>query len=234
MYCMWRRRRFVTLDAMRKFDRLAQLVRQIDALQLSRPAGPVPRQAPAARASPVLRCVLLGRSRAASGVELPSSLVMIPDVTADPVAALSTPASARFRARRDCAHARGSLGRQRMPRARSANRPGCRSSVRKGKVETIEHKRDKGLGITVYSASAAATRRPRILPGRRSSKRSRRRTTSRASPPKTRPRACPTPTRSQRSPRDLDLFHPWDSTPTKQSSSRSVAKPRRSRSARRS
>jgi PmbA protein len=86
---------------------------------------------------------------------------------------------------------------------------GLAVTVRKGKIETIEQNKDKGIGVTVYWASAAATPAPRISPRHRCAPPWRRPTTSPASPPRTRPPACRTPSCWNRTRATCASCYPW-------------------------
>ena len=87
---------------------------------------------------------------------------------------------------------------------------GLSVSVRKKKVETIERTRDKGLGITVYignrrgNASTSDFSEPALRQVAEAAYNIARFTAEDSAA------GLPDPDTVQRSPRDLDLFHPWD------------------------
>lgn len=86
---------------------------------------------------------------------------------------------------------------------------GLSVTVRKKKVETIERTRDKGLGITVYigrrrgNASTSDFSRPALQQAVEAAHNIARFTAEDDAA------GLPEPDTLQRSPRDLDLFHPW-------------------------
>ena len=193
--------RFVALDAVRKFDRFAQFVRQFNPCKL------VVAQLDKLLAELLQRVHLpfqLGLTQSFGVVRRRFHIVSYhTDVTPF---ALSDQ-RLRELALDAIAHAR-SLGASDAS-CEVSESTGLSVSVRKKKVETIERTRDKGLGITVYigkrrgNASTSDFARPALQQAVEAAHNIARFTADDDAA------GLPDVDTLQRSPRDLDLFHPW-------------------------
>ena len=193
--------RFMTLDAVRKLDRFTKFVGQVE------PGKLIGTQLDKPLAKPLERVHLpfqLGLARSFGVVRRRFHIVSYhTDVTPF---ALSDQ-RLRELALDAIAHAR-SLGASDAS-CEVSESTGLSVSVRKKKVETIERTRDKGLGITVYlgkrrgNASTSDFARPALQQAVEAAHNIARFTADDEAA------GLPDVDTLQRSPRDLDLFHPW-------------------------